>query len=780
MSLRPSPARARRRRLASFAILSAGLTFHLAIQAAPRPQAPKSRRRLHAYRLEQPVELDGLVKEDFWARMEPATDFVQQMPQEGQPSSERTEVRVAFDNKTLYFAVICFDREPDRILVTQNKRDGDLIDCDSFQILLDTFNDGQNGFVFGTNPRGIEYDGQVTKGGQSGGSSFPAPGSIPSSAQPTATSGSASTRATRGPTGSSRSGSSSFNINWDGVWQVRAQITARGWEAEFAIPFKTLRFNPAGQTWGVNFQRNIRRHNEQAHWSPIPRAFDVYRVSLAGQVEGIEPTLHRSTQFIPYVLGGVSQNFLDRSDPTKGVHKGGLDVKYTLSSSLALDITVKPDFAQVEVDEEQVNLTQFNLFFPEKRPFFLENAGLFEFGAPRDVEIFFSRQIGIDPSGVEVPVLAGARVTGKIQKFSVGLLDMQTESVNRLIPANNFSVARIRREFGHRSAFGGIFVGKVATGDLAAERHHNETIGFDANLGFGERLTLYSYIAKSHTTGKTGRTHAGRALLEYNSGLIEARAGYAEVGEDFNPEAGFLRRAGYRKPEWGFYYYSRPKWGPIRRLIPHITGEQFFDFSGNRFSGVSHNDFRIEFHDGSEISLAKNFYFDRLDKPFKPFPGVVIPPGRYPHAEWSLACRTNSSAPLFLGGSWATGGYYDGTLTSYSLSGGVRNGSNFLASFRWLRNGGEVASGRFLSTLAQLRLDYSFTAKSYIQTLIQFNNQNHQISGNFRFAYLLTSSAGLFVVYNTHLDTLWRGVDDFHRRTMDRALLVKFSYLFRL
>lgn len=278
-----------------------------------RPPAGNGRRKLQAHRLNQPIELDGRVEEEVWKSMEPGDDFIQQSPQEGQAASEKTEVRLAYDDQALYIAVICFDKEPDKILVTQNKRDGDLLDSDAFLILLDTFGDRQNGFVFGSNPRGMEYDGQVSKAGQSGGVSMPSRGSPPSTSQVT-TSG---TVVPKGTNRYSRSGTTSFNLNWDGVWTVRAQITARGWEAEFAIPFKTLRFNASNGThWGVNFMRNIRRRNEQDYWSPIPRVFDLFRVSLAGELEGIEPKLHRSAQFIPYVLGGVDQNFLNKDNPT--------------------------------------------------------------------------------------------------------------------------------------------------------------------------------------------------------------------------------------------------------------------------------------------------------------------------------------------------------------------------------------------------------------------------------------------------------------------------------
>jgi hypothetical protein len=774
------------------------VAFASALGAAPRPKADpavKSRRRIHAHRLEGPIELDGRVVEPAWGRIEPATDFVQQMPAEGEISTERTEVRIAYDEDNLYFGVICFDSDPSKILVSQNKRDGDMIESDSFQILLDTFGDGQNAFVFGTNPRGIEFDGQVTKAGQSGG------GSVPTRGQPSSSSGvgaipggSTSRSSVRGPTG--RSNSSSFNVLWDGVWQVRTQITERGWEAEFAIPFKTLRFargsngaprSPdqnhslakyASRPWGVNFMRNLRRRNEQAYWSPISRAHDLYRVSLAGQLVDLQPRLHRSARFTPYALGGVRQDFTTGADSTSGVHRVGGDLKYTLTSSLTLDGTYNTDFAQVEVDEEQINLTRFNLFYPEKRPFFLENSGIFEFGTPREVEVFFSRRIGISSAGAEIPLHGGARVTGKLGRFSIGLLDMETKSVDP-IPGNNFAVGRVRREFGRRSAVGGILVARNARGHLAGESDRNATYGVDATLGFGEKVTVFSYLARSSTPGRNGRDHAGRFELEYLSRKIEGRAGYTQVGEDFNPEVGFLKRSGYRKAEYGLWWNPRPKWGPVRRLNPHVTGEQYLGFDGDRQSGTAHHDFRVEFKDGSEISIARNYYFERPLKTFTPFAGVSFAPGPYRFSEWAMVYTSNQSATAFWSGSLAVGPFYSGRLRTSALSGGVRRGSNFLVSFRYVRNDIDLGARSVASNLAGLRVNYSLSPKSYVQSLVQYNNQVHQLSGNFRFAYLLTSSTGLFVVYNTHFDMLDRTFgEEFQRRTLDRVFLVKFSYLF--
>ena len=343
---------------------SSTLVLFIFLSTAPAVTAQPQRenghpKRVRAYRVEQPPTLDGQVIEEMWRRIEPATQFIQQNPVEGDPASEETEVRVAFDDKNLYFGIICFDSDPGNIVVTQNRRDAELRDTDSIQILLDTFNDDQNAFIFGTSPTGIEFDAQVSKAGQQrGGGGGPA-------------------RA--GGVG----GASAFNLNWDAVWEVRSQITKRGWESEIAIPFRTLRYHPgADQVWGMNVSRNLRRRNEQTFWAPVSRAFELTQVELAGDLHGLETTAQRNLKLLPYVVGGFTQNYALSGDQTDVDVDGGLDLKYSVTPSLTLDATFNTDFAQVEVDDEQINLTRFDLFFPEKRTFFIENSGFFEFEPP--------------------------------------------------------------------------------------------------------------------------------------------------------------------------------------------------------------------------------------------------------------------------------------------------------------------------------------------------------------------------------------------------------------
>lgn len=745
----------------------------LVLAAAAQAQEPARSTggvpRMRAFLLEKAPRIDGLI-DDEWMSLEPASGFIQQLPDEGQLASERTEVRIGYTSKALYIGVICFDSNPGAIVSNQSRRDGLLLETDSIEILLDTYNDDQNGYIFATTPAGNEYDGQVIHGGQARRTGGP------------------SRAGGSGRGGAQRGGASVFNLNWDSVWEVRTQITDRGWEAEFEIPFRSLRYATGGdQVWGINFKRSIRRNNEQVFWAPVTRGFQFNRVSLAGELEGIEVDFKRNLQLIPFFIGGLKQTFTEVPFGNRAARDAGLDVKYTLTSSLTLDLTANTDFAQVEVDEEQVNLTRFDLFFPEKRPFFLENAGFFEVGSPRQVELFFSRRIGIDPTGVQVPLIGGVRLTGKQGKFNLGFMNMQTESVNGVTPGSNFTVARLAREFGSRSSVGVIAINKSATGIPDGVDIYNRTFGVDANFGFGERLTVFNYVAKTETPGLTGRDHAASTSVSYVSDFMTWDVAYTEVGEDFNPEVGFVQRVGYRRPSYGFSFSPRPKNSRlIRRFWPHHSWRGFYTFEGRMESGFRHTDMRIFFQNGASVGLAFNQNFEQLFDPFEIHPEVILPVGIYKFDNWVFTLISDESARLFGGGTYSKGDFFSGSIQTVNVRSGFRTGAKFLASLRYVRNDVTLPEGEFTTHLGIMQLNYSFTPKSFIQSLVQVNSARREIGANIRFSLLRTANTGLFVVYNSRFDTTGFDPHDgampnllpIRRRTLDRALIVKFTYLF--
>ena len=358
--------------------------------------------------------------------------------------------------------------------------------------------------------------------------------------------------------GNAQAGSGSgFNKNWDASWTVRTHVNEIGWMAEFEIPLRSLRYGDRPQVWGMNFQRNIRRKREQVYWAPIERIYNLYRLSAAGELHGLELETPRNFKVTPYAVATASRDFTNAAETATDFDPdAGLDVKFGVTPSLNLDLTYNTDFAQVEVDEQVINLTRFNVRFPEKRPFFLENAGLFAAGK-NGVDLFFSRRIGIDSSGVEVPILGGARLSGKVGAFNVGVLNMETDDIPGVTPKNNFTVARLSRELPNRTAFGGIVINREANGSNAASDDWNRTWGFDGKLGVGRYTDFRGFIARTETPGLPGNEAAYNFRGEYERVGGNFHVEYTQVDEDFNPEVGFLTRRAYRATDIGFFINKR-------------------------------------------------------------------------------------------------------------------------------------------------------------------------------------------------------------------------------
>ncbi len=713
-----------------------------------------------AVRVERSPRLDGDVLGDSaWASVTPLTAFWQTTPDEGQPATEKTEVRINFTADTLYFGIVCYDRNPKQIIVSGSRRDSPLDETDCFQIIMDTYLDRQNGFVFGTNPAGIEYDGQVTKEGEGSGT---------------------------GP-GSQQVGSGGgFNINWDGSWEVRTQTSEIGWSAEFAIPFRTLRYaKGSSQTWGVNFQRNIRRRNETSFWASLPRQFNLYRLSQAGALTGIEIPQQRNLKLTPYALG-QGDRVIAQANGTDWHGEIGGDLKYSLTPSLTLDLTINTDFAQVEVDELQINLDRFNLFYPEKRPFFLENAGVSSVGSPGEVEMFFSRRIGIAPNGTTVPIIGGARLSGKIAGTDIGLLDMQTDAVQDVTQANNFAVVRVNRELPNRSAVGVMFVNRQGTGDLSPDNNYNRTFAADGRLGIGRYGLVSGYAARTATPGISGDQHAFRLATSYDSEAWLLQANYTEVGDYFNPEVGFLSRrrpqagvlvaSGYRKPDALIMHRYRPaNFLKLHELRPHVSYRGFWNFQGFQETGFLHLDNHWEWKSGYEFHTGVNFTREGLTDSFEIYPGVVVPPGTYDHAEVQLVFITNKGAWWDYETTFTTGGFFGGERMALSQSLRMRYREIFNVELGWNRNDIVLPGGSFVTNLARARLSYSFTPRIFLQGLLQYNDRDNLWATNLRLGWLQTANTGLFVVYNETRDT-----EDDALGLRDRSFIVKYSRLFDL
>ncbi len=672
--------------------------------------------------------IDGVPGDPVWMSAAPLVDFTQREPADGQPASEPTEVRILFDADAVYVAVWAYDSDAAAIVPGESIRDYEVTDADAVIMIFDTYNDQQNGFVFGTTPAGIEYDGQVAS--QGSGSGFFLGGGM-----------TGQRRFQRGAGGG-------FNKNWDGSWTVATSRDAEGWYAEFRIPFSTLRYGSEMDSWGFNVSRRIRRLNEEDFWAAVPREFGLYRLDFAGQLTGIEPPFRRSATVTPYVLGSSTRDYTDASQNAFGQQaEFGGEVKVQVTQALTLDMTVNTDFAQVEVDDQQVNLTRFSLLFPEKRPFFLENAGFFTVGAG-GADLFFSRRIGIS-GGQPVPITGGARVSGRVSGMNLGLLHIQTGASELGDPEDAYSVARVAKELPNRSRVGGLFVNRG--GSVAGD--YNRTYAVDGSIGIGNQLTLTSFVARTDTPDLEGSDAAWNLTAAWSSLRFTANATVREIGEHFNPEVGFLPRSGHRYLQVFGMWTHRPD-GTFREIRPHFS---YFTYRTRR-TGVEHGfnesarwhlDSHWQWHSGMELHTGANYVTEGLYEPFAiPGTAVVVPTGTYTGWESQIVFFTDRSRPVFINTRFNWGAFLSGSKRTTTADLTLRRGARTRAGFRLVYNDVMLPQGDFTATLAGINLGYFFTPRIYLQSLIQYSDQIDTWSANVRFGWLNTAGTGLFIVYN--------------------------------
>ncbi|GGD57161.1 hypothetical protein GCM10011361_24650 [Muriicola marianensis] len=698
---------------------------------------------MKALKLTELPSIDGEVLNDpVWQNIPMYGDLIQTQPRFGFPASERTDIRIAYSEDTFFLSVVCFDSRPSELVISDARRDADLDNTDAFLFIIDTYKDGQNGFIFGTNSQGVEYDAQVDNEGQ---------GNFNVNRQQGGTIG-------------------GFNLNWDASWVVRTQVGDFGWSAEFSIPLRTIRFQ-SGKDWGINFRRNIRKTNEIAYWAPIPLGFTFNRLSLAGTLTDLDLRSPGNLKVIPYVLGRLEKDYQQTDPELEFSPDAGGDIKYSITPSLTLDFTYNTDFAQVEVDDQQVNLDRFNLFFPEKRAFFLENAGLFTVGSPGEVDLFFSRRIGIGTAGNLVPIIGGTRLSGKLNRTNVGLLSMFTDDVaDAGIEKNNFSVARVNHEFKGRSALGAVFVNRAG---LERSDDFNRTAAIDGKLGLGNKARLSGFYARTYDPNDTTQAHAYKLQADYLWNNLEMRLAYTEVGQGFNPEVGFLLRSAFRKPEALVLYRYRPK-NPESRILelrPHVSYRGYWNFEGFQETGFLHLDNHWEFKSGLEFHTGMNLTTEGVVSDFEISDGVIVPAGTYDHTEAQIIFFTNRSKPLSVNIRSVMGGSFGGSryLNSGTLT--YRQGDNFNIALTYQNNSFDLPGGSFSANILRTQLSYAFTPRIYLQGLIQNNTADEIWAVNLRFSWLQRANTGLFVVYNHNL----QGGDP-----LNNSFIIKYTRMFDL
>ena len=703
-----------------------------------------------ASRISKMPIIDGdVLNDDAWDNVPGVTSFTQKTPDEGKIVSESTVVKVAYSDDMFLVSVVCYDSEPNSLVISDTRRDSPLNNSDSFSFIIDTFKDYQTGYLFGTNPAGIEYDAQITGGGEEGGMMR---------------------RFSMGTGGG-------FNVNWDAVWKVEAKQGDFGWSAEFAIPFKTLRYKKdEDQTWGINFERVIARKKEEAHWAPVSRQFTMNRLISAGTLTNVNVPNTRNIKIMPYVLGQNNKVINDTSNSDQDGNFG-LDAKMSVSSTMTLDLTYNTDFAQVEADDQQINLDRFSLFFPEKRAFFLENAGLFSVGTGGgffgpDIEMFFSRRIGVGPDGVPVPIIGGGRLTGTLSGMKIGMLTMRTDAVKDLTDENQYSVLRIKKELPNRTHIGAMYTGLDRMGENG---YLNQAYALDAQIGIGElsKIIMFGGLTDTPKMDKDN-AYAFHTELARDTKQVSTSISFSEVGSTFKPEMGYLKRESYRKWSGRIFTRFRPdnKLG-LLEIRPHINFDGYWKLDGFQESGRWHIDNHWEFRSGFEIHTGTNLVREGVIEKFEIADSVFVPSGTYNDQELQLFIMTDRSKAISFSSMNRIGGFFGGNRINVTPAISFRYKDKVTSEISLSHNNVDLPGGKFSTNLIRARFTYSFTPKMYVQSLVQYNSRSDQWSMNGRFIWQQSAATGLYLVYNHIQD-----YDGIPIKSSTRSVILKYSYLF--
>ena len=707
----------------SFFILSmCCLLFPIVASTEPEPMKYQA----EAYRTYQSIEIDGEFNEEDWQHAKIITQFIQYEPFEGELISQPTEVRILYDAKEIYFGFTCFDSDMSKMVANEMRRDGSgrdgLRENDHVSILLDTYNDRRNGFFFRVNPLGAMEDIALINSGES------------------------------------------RNQAWDAIWTCSTKVNENHWTAEIGIPFSQLRFSKSDEmTWGLNLGRSLMRNQEDATWAPLSKAhgfFARYRTDVIGDLVGLKGiTPPRNLELLPYVLPGV--NRIEEEDKTDGVFDVGLDVKYGITSNLTADMTFNTDFAQVEADQEQVNLTRFSLFFPEKRPFFLEGAGLFDFGIPRTsfrrpppLLLFYSRRIGL-AEGRAVPIIGGAKITGKAGPYGIGLLNVLTNELYDGsdpediidVPQTNYSVLRLTRDVFSGSRIGLIGINKQDTDD------YNRAGGLDFTYRPSDSLDIRGLWARTFEVDVSDDNNALYLGSTWRNRDFRVEGSYTDIDENFNPGVGFIQREGIRRVNGQMRYSPRLSKFRIRQIY---TGPEF-DFILNQDNQLETQEITLtnyfRFESGSYIGFLPKRTVEHLDEDFEIRDGIIIPQGEYTFTEMMIRGSTDDTKAL--GGQYSInfGNFYNGSRWGFTLNGGFKpNGRlNIQPIFQFNRV--TLPSDAFNASIFGARVGYSFSTTLFAKIFAQWSSDDDIIATNFLLNYIYRPGSDFYLVFNQIYDS---------------------------
>jgi hypothetical protein len=735
-----------------------GPRFTVAAGEAPAPVPPAVVSRdgaghvtVRAVRTTEPIHIDGKLDEAAYQQTEAIGGFLQQEPNEGQPATERTDAWIFFDNDNVYVSARCWDTHPERMVANEMRRDtSQLRQNDTFAVLFDTYHDRRNAYLFYANPIGGLADSQITD-------------------------------------------ENPPNTDWNTIWSVKTGRFDGGWTIEMAIPFKSLRYAPGReQTWGVNLRRVVRWKNEWSHLVQIPRALTTFRgilkVSSAATLIGLEaPPARRNVELKPY---GISSLTTDRT-ATPAINNEssgrlGGDVKYSLTENLTADFTVNTDFAQVEVDEQQVNLTRFSLFFPEKRDFFLEGQGTFAFAGRQSAGLnagtgdtpylFFSRRIGLDANR-SIPLRGGARLTGKAGKFTIGLLNVETGRDTLVsVDPSNFTVLRAKRDILRRSSIGAMFTHRS---EVPGQAGSNDGFGIDATLGFYQNVRIDSYVAATRSEGRAGDNLSYRGLFDYNGDRYGLQAERLVVERNFNPAIGFVRRPDLRR-NYGLVRYSpRPKGIPHVRKLTAQGSLGYFTNNQNRLDTREINgQFQSELTSSDIIIVGYTDTFERLVAPFAIATGIRVPVGGYNFHTTHLEYQGGQQRKVSGSVAFESGTFYNGDRRSINVSSGRVQVTPQVSVEPSLQiNWVDLVQGAFTAKVARSRVTYTMTPRMFVSGIAQYNSSTRSAGSNLRFRWEYRPGSELFVVYTDDYDPDPAAAAQALR---NRAFVIKINRLLRL
>jgi hypothetical protein len=690
------------------------------------------------------IRVDGVLDEEIWRTNPSIGPFTQAEPDQGQPPREPTDVWLAYDDRALYIAVRSHDREPDRIFTSSKARDGRPFDDDSLEIVIDTFLDRRNGYYFQVNAAGSLSDGRIVENRLA-------------------------------------------DVSWDGIWTAETRIDADGWVAEIEIPFKTLSFKPGGTAWGFNIERTIARYNEESRWASAVLDSMIHAVSRGGVIEGLEGlTQGIGLDIKPYGLLGVNKD-VTRRDQVSPAHQIGADAFYRITANLLSSTTINTDFAETEVDTRQVNLTRFPTLYPEKRAFFLEESGVFQFGLPSSSSSlipFFSRRVGL-VGGRTVPILLGEKLTGKVGRLEMGFLDVATreagtENGTTGIPRQNFVVGRVKYSLGGRQSYvGAIFTHGEPTGKTDGTLYGGDmSLATDNFLGNRKNFDFTLYGLKTRTPGLDSRDYSYGLQARYPNDRINLSYSWQDIGENFDPKLGYVRRRGVAVNSALAQYRPRPQ---NNRYIRQATfGFGFDDFRNTEEGRTETRSYSLTplnllFHGGERISYEVNHQFERLFEPFRIHEGIAIPVGGYSHLRHAVSITGPTNKVISYNVTYDKGGFYSGSSDEITGRLTWKKSASLTTSVELRRYWVRLAEGNFNTTLALVRLNLFFTPKTSLTNFVQYDTDSRNVGLQSRLRWILKAGQEMYVVFNHQ----WQE-DAFDRfRTLSSDFRAKVNYTVR-